>query len=425
MKEKIAVLGLGYVGLPIALAFARKFPATVAFDIDAERVRELSTGLDSNGEVAERDLKSSPPLFSSNANDLKSSDIFIVCVPTPIDNAKRPDLQPLGSATRIVAQHLKAGSIVVYESTVYPGLTEEFCVPMLEKISGMVFGKDFFVGYSPERINPGDTEHVLEKITKVVSGSDAKTTERIAKIYKAIIEAGIHIAPSIKVAEMAKVLENTQRDLNIALMNELAVICDKIGIRTADVLSAAKTKWNFLPFTPGLVGGHCIGVDPYYLTAKAESLGYHPQVILAGRRINDGVGPFIAQRLVRLLSNRPHALSEARVAILGLSFKENISDIRNSRVPDIYQELRQFGIESFVCDPLASPERVEHEYGIRLTPLESLKSLDAIVLAVPHTDFLEKLPTILGLLNKGGVLMDVKSAVPSALVTPEISYWSL
>jgi UDP-N-acetyl-D-galactosamine dehydrogenase len=324
-----------------------------------------------------------------------------------------------------VAQHLKAGSIVVYESTVYPGLTEEFCVPILEKVSGMVFGKDFFVGYSPERINPGDTEHVLEKITKVVSGSDAKTTERIASIYKAIIEAGIHIAPSIKVAEMAKVLENTQRDLNIALMNELAVICDKIGIRTADVLSAAKTKWNFLPFTPGLVGGHCIGVDPYYLTAKAESLGYHPQVILAGRRINDGVGPFIAQRLVRLLSNRPHALSEAKVAILGLSFKENISDIRNSRVPDIYQELRQFGIESFVCDPLADSKRVEHEYGIRLTPLESLQSLDAIVLAVPHTGFIEKLPTILGLLNKGGVLMDVKSAVPSSLVSPEISYWSL
>ena len=324
-----------------------------------------------------------------------------------------------------VGRCLKRGAIVVYESTVYPGLTEEFCAPLLEKESGLRCGTDFFIGYSPERINPGDKEHSLARITKVVSGCTPETTATLARLYGEIVPAGIHVAPSIKVAEMAKVLENTQRDLNIALMNELALICDRLDIRTSDVLTAARTKWNFLPFTPGLVGGHCIGVDPYYLTTKAESLGYHPDVILAGRRINDGVGAFIAQRLIRFLGALSLPVSQARVAILGLTFKENIADIRNSRVPDIVRELALFGVAADVCDPMASAEHVLKEYGLRLVRLEDLLTLDALVLAVPHRAYADKIGDILRLLKPGGVLLDVKSVIPPCEIPSGVTYWSL
>ena len=425
MNERIAILGLGYVGLPVALAFAAKFPGTIGFDIDSQRIEALSRGEDGTGETSREELNSVQINLTHTQAALKGADVFIVCVPTPIDEQKRPDLHPLRSASETAGQALKRGSIVVYESTVYPGLTEEFCVPILEKESGLHCGTDFYVGYSPERINPGDKEHTLQRITKVVAGSNAETTATLARLYGAIIPAGIHIAPSIKVAEMAKVLENTQRDLNIALMNELALICDRLDIRTADVLVAARTKWNLLPFTPGLVGGHCIGVDPYYLTTKAESLGYHPDVILAGRRINDGVGAFIAQRLVRFLGRHTTPLHDTRVAILGLTFKENISDIRNSRVPDIVRELANFGIQATISDPQVSSRDAQREYGLHLTPVDSLHDLDAIVLAVPHRAYVEGATALLAKLKPHGTLIDVKSAIDPAAVPEGRTYWSL
>lgn len=425
MNERIAILGLGYVGLPVALGFASKYSGTIGFDIDASRVEALREGNDWTGETSRDELEAVQITLTHNCDDLKGADVFVVCVPTPIDAHKRPDLEPLRSVSVIAGRALKRGAIVVYESTVYPGLTEEFCAPLLEKESGLKCGSDFFIGYSPERINPGDKEHSLSRITKVVAGCNAETTATLARLYGSIVPAGVHIAPSIKVAETAKVLENTQRDLNIALMNELAVICDRLEIRTADVLAAARTKWNFLPFTPGLVGGHCIGVDPYYLTTKAEALGYHPDVILAGRRINDGVGAFIALRLVRFLALQNIAIGEANVAILGLTFKENISDIRNSRVPDIRRELQSFGVTSVVCDPLASADHVKREYGFALAKLESLSSLDAIVLAVPHRAYVQNLPDILSRLKPGGVIIDVKSVIVPSLVPNGAVYWSL
>lgn len=425
MVERVAVLGLGYVGLPVALGFASRYPGTTGFDIDAARVDALRQGVDWTGETSRDELQSVQLTLTHNPLDLKGADVFVVCVPTPIDEQKRPDLRALQSASEIAGRALKRGSIVVYESTVYPGLTEEYCAPILEKESGLTCGTDFFLGYSPERINPGDREHSLQRITKVVAGSDAQTTATLARLYGSIIPAGVHVAPSIKVAETAKVLENTQRDLNIALMNELAIICDRLGIRTADVLAAAKTKWNFLPFTPGLVGGHCIGVDPYYLTTKAEAVGYHPDVILAGRRINDGIGAFIAQRLVRFLGSQSAPLSHARVAILGLTFKENISDIRNSRVPDILHELRNFGIEASVSDPLALADHVRHEYGLKLVSLEAYHDLDAIIFAVPHRAYLDLVPEILARLKPGGVFIDVKSALGPERVPEGVTYWSL
>ena len=425
MSERIAVLGLGYVGLPVALGFGSRFPNTIGFDIDAGRVEALRRGEDWTGEASPDELAAAHLTLTHDPDDLKGADVFVVCVPTPIDAHKRPDLGPLRLASQIAGRNLKRGAIVVYESTVYPGLTEEFCAPLLEKESGLACGTDFFIGYSPERINPGDREHSLSRITKVVAGCNAETTATLARLYGAIVPAGIHIAPSIKVAEMAKVLENTQRDLNIALMNELALICDRLEIRTADVLSAARTKWNFLPFTPGLVGGHCIGVDPYYLTTKAESLGYHPDVILAGRRINDGVGAFIAQRLIRFLGALSIPASEARVAILGLTFKENIADIRNSRVPDIVRELAQFGVEAEVCDPMASSHHVQKEYGLRLKRLEDLGPLDALVLAVPHRTYVGAIDAILSRLKPGGVIIDVKSVIPAPSIPAGATYWSL
>jgi UDP-N-acetyl-D-glucosamine/UDP-N-acetyl-D-galactosamine dehydrogenase len=425
MRERVAILGLGYVGLPVALGFAAKFPGTIGFDIDADRVEALRRGEDWTGEASPDELAAAHLTLTHTPDDLKGADVFVVCVPTPIDEHKQPDLTPLRSASVFVGKCLKRGAIVVYESTVYPGLTEEFCAPLLEKESGLRCGTDFFIGYSPERINPGDKEHSLARITKVVSGCTPETTATLARLYGEIVPAGIHVAPSIKVAEMAKVLENTQRDLNIALMNELALICDRLDIRTADVLAAAKTKWNFLPFTPGLVGGHCIGVDPYYLTTKAESLGYHPDVILAGRRINDGVGAFIAQRLVRFLADKPTPLSLSRVAILGLTFKENIADIRNSRVPDIVRELALFGIAASVCDPMADENHVRREYGLKLVALQTLHDLDAIVLAVPHRHYVHSIRDVVTRLKPEGVLIDVKSVIPADAIPATATYWSL
>ncbi len=425
MSERVAVIGLGYVGLPVAVGFAAKFPGTIGFDINETRVDALKQGEDWTGELTRQELKSVQLTFTHREDDLKGADVFIVCVPTPIDDQKRPDLGPLKSASEIAGRALKRGSIVCYESTVYPGLTEDFCGPILAQVSGLNQGSDFRIGYSPERINPGDKEHTLQRIVKVVSAEDKATAATLARLYGAVVPAGVHVAPSIKVAEAAKVLENTQRDLNIALMNELALICDRLEIRTTDVLAAAKTKWNFLPFTPGLVGGHCIGVDPYYLTTKAEALGYHPDVILAGRRINDGVGAFIAQRAVRFLSRNNTALNEARVAILGLTFKENVPDTRNSRVPDIVHELAKFDVRATVSDPMARPQDAIHEYGIALSDLDQLHDLDALILAVPHRAFLADVPALLAKLKPLGVLIDVKSAIDPATVPKGITYWSL
>jgi UDP-N-acetyl-D-galactosamine dehydrogenase len=425
MSERIAVLGLGYVGLPVALAFAARFPGTIGFDIDPLRIESLGRGDDWTGETSTEDLKTSQLALTHSEENLKGADVFIICVPTPIDTHKRPDLSALRAASLTAGRAIKRGSIVVYESTVYPGLTEEFCAPILEAASGLRFGHDFSLGYSPERINPGDKEHALQRIMKVVAGSDDTTTATLARLYGAVIPAGIHVAPSIRVAETAKVLENTQRDLNIALMNELALICDRLGIRTTDVLAAARTKWNFLPFTPGLVGGHCIGVDPYYLTTKAEDLGYHPDVILAGRRVNDDIGAFIARRLVRFLSARATTLSSSRVAVLGLTFKENIPDIRNSRVPDILAELERFAVRARVSDPRASAVHAKREYGIELETLDDIRDLDGLILAVPHTQYLLDTQDLISRLKPDGVLMDVKSAIDPARIPEGMTYWSL
>lgn len=426
MNVSIAVIGLGYVGLPVALAFAEKYLHTVGFDINPERVEALRQGIDRTGEVSTEALLRSHLKITSEPCDLVDSNFFVIAVPTPIDRSHRPDLRLLAKASELVGKVLKPGSIVVYESTVYPGVTEEFCGEILANVSGLRQGIDFKLGYSPERINPGDHEHTLEKIVKVVAGEDEQTLDKIAKVYSSIIEAGVYRAASIKVAEMAKAIENTQRDLNIALMNEVALICDRLNIRTHDVLQAAKTKWNFLPFTPGLVGGHCIGVDPYYLTAKAEEVGLHPEVILAGRRINDGMGEYIAQRLVKLLISANLAIRGARVGILGLTFKENVPDIRNSRVPDIIRELQQFGIHTLVHDPLADPVEVQREYQIQLSDWHEFTQLDAIVLAVSHQYYLNKAPSrLLNCLHSNGIVVDVKSILSPAALPPNVHYWSV
>ena len=425
--EKIAVIGLGYVGLPVALAFAAKFPGTVGFDVDTRKVAELARGYDRNHEVSEDVLKSSRLDVTADSAKLRDATFFVVAVPTPVDGNNVPDLTPVMRASETVGKVLKKGDVVVYESTVYPGVTEDVCGPILARVSGLS-RSDFKLGYSPERINPGDKEHTLEKIVKVVSGEDETTLARVADAYGAIVDAGVHRAPSIKVAEAAKVIENTQRDINIALMNELAIIFDRIGIRTADVLAAARTKWNFLGFRPGLVGGHCIGVDPYYLTMLAQKLGYQPEVILAGRRINDNMGRYIGQRLVKLLVNADVPVRGARVGILGLAFKEDVNDIRNSKVPDIVAELREFGIQALVHDPLANAEEVHHEYGLRLAQPEDLRALDALVLAVAHKSFLDaSVETLLAPLRDGGIFVDVKSALTPGKVSGErrIRYWSL
>ncbi|HEU5061085.1 MAG TPA: nucleotide sugar dehydrogenase [Kofleriaceae bacterium] len=419
------MIGLGYVGLPVALAFSRKFP-TVGFDINTRRVDMLSRGRDDTGEVSEEELKSSRLRFTTSVEDLRGVTFFVVAVPTPIDQNHRPDLRPLVSASETVGKVLEKGAVVVYESTVYPGVTEEVCAPVLERVSRLKAGVDFKLGYSPERINPGDREHTFERITKVVSGQDGPTLDRVASAYGAVVKAGVHRAPSIKVAEAAKVIENTQRDLNIALMNELALIFDRLGIRTRDVLEAASTKWNFLRFAPGLVGGHCIGVDPYYLTTKAEELGYQPQVILSGRRINNGVGAYVAQRTMKMLSRAGVPLSQAKVGILGLTFKENVPDLRNSRIPDIVNELTEFGLRPLVHDPMGNPEEALEEYGVHLCEWSQLSGLDALILAVPHRQYME-MPTrsLLGLVRDGGVVVDVKSVLDPGEVDRGLHYWSL
>ena len=426
MQERIAVIGLGYVGLPVALAFARKFPGTVGFDVDAEKVRELARGHDRNQEVPAAALEASSLKITSDPADLAGATFFVVAVPTPVDRNNVPDLGPVVKASETVGGALAKGAVVVYESTVYPGVTEEICGPLLARASGLTAGRDFTLGYSPERINPGDKEHALERITKVVSAGDPATLGRVAAAYGAVIDAAVYRAPSIKVAEAAKVIENTQRDLNIALMNELAIIFDRMGIRTADVLAAAGTKWNFLKFKPGLVGGHCIGVDPYYLTMKAQQLGYQPEVILAGRRINNNMGPFVAQKVVKMLIDADMTVKNARVGVLGLTFMEDCNDIRNSKVPDILRELRQFGIEAIVHDPVALPAEAQHEYGVKLSPLEEMVRLDALVLAVSHKWYLdlghEQLATMV---RDGGVVVDVKSALGAARFSRGIRYWSL
>lgn len=425
-ERKIAVIGLGYVGLPVALALAKKFPNTTGFDINSRKVDALAQGEDDNRELTAEQLKASSLRFTSNPEDLRGSNFFIIAVPTPVDTNHHPDLGPVIGASRLVGSVMPIGSIVVYESTVYPGVTEEVCGPILAEASGLRQGKDFKLGYSPERINPGDKEHTLERIIKVVAGEDTETSEEIAQVYGAIISAGIHKASSIKVAEAAKVIENTQRDLNIALMNELAMIFDRMQISTKEVLDAAGTKWNFLRFAPGLVGGHCIGVDPYYLTTKAEQLGYHPQVILAGRRINDNMGCYVAQRMVKLMVNAGIQIKGAVVGILGLTFKENVCDLRNSRVPDIIFELKEFGVETLVHDPLADPEHARSEYGVSISPLESLSNLDGLIYAVGH-DFYRSLSveSMVNRVRRRGVLVDVKSLIDRHALREDITYWSL
>ncbi len=423
-QEVIAVIGQGYVGLPVTLAFGRRFAGTVGFDVDGRKVERLKNGLDLTGETGSAELTETRVTFSADEADLRGATFFVVAVPTPITEDRRPDLSYLLSASEIVGRALTPGAVVVYESTVYPGVTEDVCGPVLERVSGLKRGTDFTLGYSPERINPGDKEHTLDKVVKVVAGEDEATLERVANAYGQIVSAGVYRAASIKVAEAAKVIENTQRDLNIALMNELAIIFDRLGINTLDVLEAAGTKWNFLPFRPGLVGGHCIGVDPYYLTAKAEEAGYHPHVILAGRRVNDGMGAFVANRLVRLLAQGDKPLKDHRVGVLGLTFKENVPDLRNSRVPDIVEELRSFGMDVAVHDPLVEAEEARREYGIDLVPLSELAGSDAIVLAVPHREVLARMDELRSSLAQGAVLVDVKSALRGE--EPEgLRYWSL
>lgn len=424
--ERIGVIGLGYVGLPVAVALSRRFPGTVGFDIDERRVTELNAGTDSTGEVSSADLAGSGLLVTDDLDRLRNCTAFIVAVPTPIDADRRPELKPLRSACRTVGQVVRPGAVVIFESTVYPGLTEDICGPLIAEASGLQQGRDFKLGYSPERINPGDREHRLETIVKVVSAEDPETLDRLCAIYGPVVSAGLHRAPSIRVAEAAKVLENTQRDLNIALMNELAIICDRLGIATRDVVEAARTKWNFLPFTPGLVGGHCIGVDPYYLTTRAQALGYHPEVILAGRRINDGMGVYVAQRLVKTLIHNQRQISGARIGILGITFKEDVPDLRNSRVPDILEELESYGAVPLVHDPLADPEFTRRTYGVELLPWEAMTRLDAVILTVPHRTFRDRdQAMLLAGVEPKGVVVDVKSALDRERIPQGITYWSL
>lgn len=428
--EKIAVIGLGYVGLPLALALSSKFKNTVGFDISKERIAALRTGHDWAGEQNSDAIKNASLAYAHETTALEECTFFIVTVPTPITEDKKPDLAPLHSACKTVGAALKnyKGAqipVVVFESTVYPGLTEEICGAALEKNSGKKRGKDFKLGYSPERINPGDPVHKLESIIKVIAAEDAETLARLEAVYGAIITAGLHKAPSIAVAEAAKVLENTQRDLNVALMNELALICARMNIRTKDVLDAASTKWNFLKFTPGLVGGHCIGVDPYYLTTRAESLGYHPEVILAGRRINDSMGGFVAGQIAAWLKQNHPQVKAPRIGILGLTFKENVRDLRNSRVPDIVEALKKDGFHALVHDPMVDAAMAKEEYGLTLAHKNELQNLDVLVLAVPHKIFIDDWASYLSLLNEGGLCADIKSVLTPESVALRHAYWSL
>lgn len=423
----VAVVGLGYVGLPLAVAFGQKM-RTIGFDVSEEKVISCRGGVDPSRELSDDELRAATQAtFTSDPSNLAEADFIVVAVPTPVDEAHIPDFKPLISASRSVGKYMKPGATVIYESTVYPGATEDVCIPVLEHESGMKWKQDFFVGYSPERINPGDKEHTLTKILKVVSGDTDQTLQSVAELYEQIILPGVHRASSIKTAEAAKVIENTQRDLNIALMNELSIIFNKIGIDTAEVLKAAGTKWNFLNFKPGLVGGHCIGVDPYYLTHKAEMLGYHPQVIIAGRRINDGMGHFIAEQTVKQMIASGSHVKGAKVIVLGLTFKENCGDLRNSKVIDIIKELSSFGVKIFVADPQAKTEEAMREYGISLYSWDELPCADAVIAAVSHTEFSELIEKdLFRILKPEGVFIDVKSNYdPSIIKTAGYRLWRL
>ncbi|ANU10117.1 GDP-mannose dehydrogenase [Planococcus antarcticus DSM 14505] len=426
MNRKIGIVGLGYVGLPVAVAFGKEHHI-VGFDINANRISTLIGGTDYTNEVTDAELKEVNIDFTADALKLKDTDFIIVAVPTPINEHNQPDLTPLVKATETVAKNITKGTIVVFESTVYPGATEEVCVPVLERFSGLKCGTDFFVGYSPERINPGDKEHTFTTITKVVSGQTPEVLDVVADTYASVVKAGVHKASSIKVAEAAKVIENTQRDVNIALMNELALIFDLLNIDTAEVLAAAGTKWNFLNFSPGLVGGHCIGVDPYYLTHKAQAVGYQPDVILAGRRINDELGKYIARTLVKKLIKQGIGVQGAKVTVLGLTFKENVPDLRNSKVIDVIRELQEYDIEVQVTDAEAGSKEAEREYGVTLIPYDELEKADAVVLAVPHRDYVQKSwATIQSLLkNDKGILVDIKSILPLHEKPNNIELWRL
>jgi UDP-N-acetyl-D-galactosamine dehydrogenase len=423
----VAVVGLGYVGLPLAVAFGKKFP-TIGFDLSSEKVENYRRHVDPTGEVSGEELRSATRLaVTTDPTQLGAADIIVVAVPTPVDSVRQPDFAPLIGASAVVGKHMKKGATVVYESTVYPGATEEVCIPVLEKNSGKTWLTAFNVGYSPERINPGDKEHRLETIVKVVAGDTPDTLERVASLYSAVVRAGVYRASSIKVAEAAKVIENTQRDLNIALINELAIIFNRIGIDTLEVLQAAGTKWNFLPFRPGLVGGHCIGVDPYYLTYKAEMLGYHPEVILAGRRINDNMGKFIAEQTIKQMIRNGNPVNGAKVNVLGLTFKEDVPDLRNSHVIDIINELKSYGVQVFVHDPVPDPKEAQHEYELELVSWDELPTADAMVAAVAHRKFRDMgEATLARKILKGGCFIDVKSQFdPKALAAAGLFVWRL
>jgi UDP-N-acetyl-D-galactosamine dehydrogenase len=426
-RSTIAVIGLGYVGLPVAVEFGKKY-FTIGYDLKAQSIEAYKKHVDPTGELSEEELKAAEKIeYTTNPENLSRADFIIVAVPTPIDNARQPDLGPVKSATETAGRYMKKGAVVIYESTVYPGTTEEVCVPILEKISGLTWKQDFNVGYSPERINPGDKEHTLTNIIKIVSGDTDQTLDRVTELYGSIIKAGVYRAANIKTAEAAKVIENTQRDLNIALMNELAVIFDKLNIDTIDVLEAAATKWNFLPFRPGLVGGHCIGVDPYYLTYKAETAGYHPEVILAGRRINDNMGKFVVEQAVKLMTRSGININGARVGILGLTFKEDCADLRNSRVIDIIEELKSYSIHPIVHDPLADADEAERFFNIHLSPMEDLAELDAIIIAVGHKAYKKtSLDKLLSILKSNGCIVDIKSILNvDEVKKSSINYWRL
>jgi len=426
-SDIIAVLGLGYVGLPLAVEFGKHYK-TIGFDIKKEAIEKYNKKIDLNNEVSEEGFTSAKYLqFTSDAEDIQSADFIIVAVPTPIDKANQPDLAPLISASRTAGANMKKGAIVIFESTVFPGATEDICVPILEELSGLQWKKDFYVGYSPERINPGDKEHTLTTITKVVSGDTTETLQKVSNLYGSIITAGVFPAASIKEAEAAKVIENTQRDLNIALVNELAIIFDKLNIDTKNVLEAAGSKWNFLPFRPGLVGGHCIGVDPYYLTWKAESVGYNPQVILSGRRINDNMGKFIAEKTVKMMLKGGIEIKNTKVGILGLTFKENCPDLRNSKVVDIIEELKLYSIQTIVHDPLVTTHEANNYAGIELSSLEEFHDLGALIIAVPHKQYTElSINTFVDSLKPGGCIIDVKSVLdPDDLKDKKCNFWRL
>lgn len=430
-ENKISVIGLGYVGMPIAIAFAKKKVDVIGFDINENKIELYKSGIDPTNEVGNEEIKETTVEFTADESKLKEARFHIIAVPTPINSDKTPDLSPVEGASRTVGRNLTKGSIVVYESTVYPGVTEDICVPILEKESGLKCGVDFKIGYSPERINPGDKVHTLEKIIKIVSGMDDESLEEVAKVYELVIEAGVHRAPSIKVAEAAKVVENSQRDINIAFMNELAMVFDRMRIDTKDVIDAMNTKWNALGFYPGLVGGHCIGVDPYYFVYEAEKLGYHSQIILSGRKINDGMGKFVADAIIKKLILTNKVVKQSKVAILGITFKENCPDTRNSKVIDIIESLREYGIEPIVIDPEADVEEAKREYGIELVDIKDVKDADCLVLAVAHDIFKQmswkEIDSLFGNFdNNEKVLIDVKSMLDRSEIEEKgYSYWRL